>query len=61
MQQPVVRPKGMGLGADKIAKQNGTVKPAVDRDGKPLTCCKNAYVKIIAGIHKGNYGQVRNF
>lgn len=54
--QPTLRPKGMGLGADKIAKQ--TEKPAVDKDGKVLTCCKGAYVKVNAGFHKGTYGQV---
>lgn len=57
-QLPLMRPKGMGLGADKLAKQSADTKPAVDKDGKLLTCCKRAYVKVIAGYHKGSYGQV---
>lgn len=56
--QPPLRPKGMGLGADKLTKQDTNVKPAVDRDGKVLSCVKGAYVKVIAGYHKGSYGQV---
>lgn len=58
MAQPPLRPKGMGLGADKLTKQDSNVKPAVDRDGKVLSCVKGAYIKVIAGYHKGSYGQV---
>lgn len=48
----------MGLGADKLVKQS-TAKPAVDKEGKVLTCRKGAFVKVNAGLHKANYGQVR--
>lgn len=53
---PELRPKGMGLGADKIAKpQKLLVAPAAN---EVLEIKKNAYVKILAGKHKNFYGQV---
>lgn len=48
----------MGLGADKVTKQNSESRPVTDKNGKPLTCCKGAFIKVLAGYYKGNYGQV---
>lgn len=56
LKDPELRPKGMGLGADKIAKpQKLLVAPAAN---EVLEIKKNAYVKILAGKHKDLYGQV---
>lgn len=56
LKDPELRPKGMGLGADKIAKpQKLLVAPALN---EVLEIKKNAYVKILAGKHKDFYGQV---
>lgn len=51
-----LRPKGMGLGADKIAKpQKLLVAPAAN---EVLEIRKNAFVRILAGKQKDRYGQV---
>jgi len=53
---PVLRPKGMGLGADKMAKPSEPlIQPALD---EVLEIRKNACIKILAGKHKDAYGQV---
>lgn len=53
---PELRPKGMGLGADKIVKrQKLLVAPATN---EVLECKKNAFIRILAGKHKDLYGQV---
>ncbi|XP_015589342.1 G-patch domain and KOW motifs-containing protein [Cephus cinctus] len=54
---PELRPKGMGLGADKVTlqKQNGTPKTKEEED---LKLVKGAFVKIIAGKQSNNYGQI---
>lgn len=55
--EPELRPKGMGLGADKIVKKNKLlVAPAAN---EVLEIKKNAYVRILAGKNKDLYGQVK--
>lgn len=55
--QPELRPKGMGLGANKMISTAKTETP-IDVDGKELSLIKGAYAKIIAGQHKSNYCEV---
>lgn len=53
---PIVRPKGLGLGADKaIKKQKLLVQPAPN---EVLEIKKRAFIKILAGKHKNMYGTV---
>lgn len=53
---PVVRPKGMGLGADKATKPKALlIQPALN---EILDMKVNAYVKVNNGKHSGYYGQV---
>lgn len=56
---PVQRPKGMGLGADKLIKP----QPLLVAPGKEekLEIKRNACVKVLAGKHKNLYGIVSNF
>lgn len=56
--QPQLRPKGLGLGADKVVKSNQKQKTAKDSKGEDLTIVKNAYVKINTGKYSGYYGKV---
>lgn len=54
--EPELRPKGMGLGADKMVKKNKLlVEPAPNEE---LKIKKNAFVRILAGKFKDLYGQV---
>lgn len=56
---PVVRPKGLGLGADKVVKKQPLlIAPA---QNETLEIRRNACVKILAGKHKNLYGTVSNF
>lgn len=51
-----LRPKGMGLGADKVVKKAKLlVAPAPN---ETLEIKKNAYVRIIGGKNKDLYGQI---
>lgn len=53
---PVVRPKGLGLGADKVVKKQPLLfAPA---QNETLEIKRNACVKILAGKHKNLYGTV---
>lgn len=53
---PELRPKGMGLGADKVVKKAKLlVQPSVN---EVLEIKKNAYVRVLAGKHKDLYGQI---
>ncbi|XP_037945649.1 G-patch domain and KOW motifs-containing protein [Teleopsis dalmanni] len=56
---PFVRPKGMGLGADKALK----VKPLLVEPEKNeiLVIKKQAYVRILGGKYKDMYGQIEGF
>lgn len=54
---PELRPKGMGLGANKVI--NLKMKTGgVDNDGNELILVKGAYAKIIAGKNSGDYCEV---
>lgn len=52
---PVVRPKGMGLGAEKRKL------PAVSTESEGLELKKGSYVVIVAGSKKNVYGEVQSF
>lgn len=60
MVEPALRPKGMGLGASQISKDQKT-KPALDKNGKELTLCKGGFAKITDGKKKGCYCEVQGF
>ncbi|KAI8129179.1 hypothetical protein FF38_12965 [Lucilia cuprina] len=56
---PMVRPKGMGLGADKaLNKKPLLVAPEAN---EVLEVKRNAYVRILGGKHKDLYGQIEGF
>lgn len=58
-EMPFVRPKGMGLGADKaLKKQPLLVEP---EKNEVLEIKKQAYVRILGGKHKDMYGQIEGF
>jgi len=56
---PELRPKGMGLGADKMAlqKQNGKAQ----KEEKELRMEKGTFIKVIAGKQSHAYGQIEGF
>lgn len=56
---PELRPKGMGLGADKVTlqKQNGEIK----KEEEELRMVKGSFVKIIAGKMTNAYGEIEGF
>ncbi|XP_061396721.1 peptidyl-prolyl cis-trans isomerase G [Musca vetustissima] len=56
---PMVRPKGMGLGADKALK----AKPLLvaPESNEVLEIKRHAYVRILGGKHKDLYGQIEGF
>lgn len=56
---PIVRPKGMGLGADKIARQKPLLVPP--EPNEVLEIRKGVFVKILAGKNKDLYGQIEGF
>jgi G patch domain and KOW motifs-containing protein len=53
---PVQRPKGMGLGADKVIKKQPLL--IAPNQSETLEVKKNACVKVLAGKHKNLYGTV---
>lgn len=53
---PAVRPKGLGLGADKVVKKQPLLIPPALHE--KLEIKKNACIKILAGKHKNLYGIV---
>lgn len=53
---PVVRPKGMGLGADKVLP---TI--TITANQEELVMKKNAMLKVISGPYKNLYGKVEGF
>lgn len=56
MDEPMVRPKGMGLGADKMVKPKTLlIAPAKD---EVLEFKKGACIRVLLGKHKDLYGQV---
>lgn len=56
---PSVRPKGLGLGADKVVKKQPLLIPPAQHE--KLEIKKNACIKILAGKHKNFYGVVSTF
>ncbi|XP_076622078.1 G-patch domain and KOW motifs-containing protein-like [Colletes latitarsis] len=56
---PELRPKGMGLGADKVTSQKKS-KDSKKPD-EELKIEKGTFVKIIAGKQSNNYGQIEGF
>ncbi|XP_046422465.1 G-patch domain and KOW motifs-containing protein isoform X1 [Neodiprion fabricii] len=54
---PALRPKGMGLGADKVTMQKQNSKPRT-KEEEELKLIKGAFVKLIAGKQKDSYGQI---
>ncbi|XP_058825478.1 G-patch domain and KOW motifs-containing protein [Topomyia yanbarensis] len=56
---PDVRPKGMGLGAERIPKDKNRqlIPPAKD---EVLVMGKGAFVRVLAGKHKESYGRVES-
>lgn len=57
---PQPRPRGVGLGADKLASLS-VPSPVPQEGGEELKVIKGAYVQIISGSHKGQYGQIEGF
>lgn len=57
LEGPVLRPKGMGLGADKVIKKQPLLIPPTHSE--TLEIKKKACVKVLAGKHKNLYGTVR--
>lgn len=55
---PELRPKGMGLGADKVTQQKNT---SSNKQEEELKIEKGTFVKIIAGKQSNNYGQIEGF
>lgn len=56
IEAPFVRPKGMGLGADKVIKKQALlIQPT---QSEKLEVKRNACVKILAGKHMNLYGTV---
>ncbi|XP_077291527.1 G-patch domain and KOW motifs-containing protein [Arctopsyche grandis] len=60
---PTLRPKGMGLGADKVTIQqkNGEKPSEKKEEQEELKIVKGSFVKMIAGKHAGTYGQISGF
>ncbi|XP_050350260.1 G-patch domain and KOW motifs-containing protein [Nymphalis io] len=55
--QPQLRPKGLGLGADKVIKENQKKKSSKDKE-EDLSIIKNSFVRITSGKFSGFYGKV---
>lgn len=56
---PELRPKGMGLGADKVTLQKKNTDSK--KNDEELKIEKGTFVKIIAGKQSNNYGQIEGF
>lgn len=54
---PLPRPRGMGLGADKVAFLSAP-SAAPKEEGEELKVIKGAFVHLISGSQRGQYGQV---
>ncbi|XP_038221982.1 G-patch domain and KOW motifs-containing protein [Zerene cesonia] len=55
---PELRPKGLGLGADKVIKENQKKKSKSKDNEEELAIVKKSFVKITTGKYAGFYGQV---
>ncbi|OAD55173.1 G patch domain and KOW motifs-containing protein [Eufriesea mexicana] len=56
---PELRPKGMGLGADKVTLQKKNIDSK--KQEEELKIEKGTFVKVIAGKQSNNYGQIEGF
>ncbi|RZF37378.1 hypothetical protein LSTR_LSTR009729 [Laodelphax striatellus] len=54
---PVLRPKGLGLGADKVIQPEKTSETKEEA----LKLVKGSYIRIIAGSHKDLFGEIMGF
>nr|XP_050852470.1 G-patch domain and KOW motifs-containing protein-like isoform X1 [Vespula vulgaris] len=54
---PELRPKGMGLGADKVTLQKQTTN-SKDKQEEEIKIKKGTYVKIVSGKYVNSYGQI---
>lgn len=54
---PELRPKGMGLGADKVTMQKKTTE-SKEKPQEEIKIEKGTCVKIISGKHNNSYGQI---
>lgn len=54
---PELRPKGMGLGADKVTKQNKKTE-SKEKLQEEIKIEKGTCVKLISGKHNNSYGQI---
>lgn len=55
---PNIRPKGMGLGADKMILKQGQSQETAKKGSEELKIIKGAYVRVISGRHKNKFGKV---
>ena len=55
---PVMRPKGLGLGATRPKKASETGKVEKDEDGEELVLKKGAHALVLSGSHRKLYGKV---
>jgi G patch domain and KOW motifs-containing protein len=62
--EPVIRPKGLGLGADISLNSRNSDKPSQSSNNdntEELILAKGSYVFIEYGSHKNSYGKVEGF
>lgn len=57
---PLPRPRGMGLGADKVACLSAP-SAASKEEAEELKVIKGAFVHLISGSQRGQYGQIEGF
>ncbi len=55
---PVLRPKGLGLGAVRPGQKDGGGEKKGKEEEKDLVLKKGAYVKVLSGVHRDLYGEV---
>ncbi|XP_072938080.1 G-patch domain and KOW motifs-containing protein-like [Epargyreus clarus] len=55
--QPQLRPKGLGLGADKVLAENKKKKSSKEKE-EELAIVKGSFVKVTTGKYNGCYGKV---
>ncbi|PSN56315.1 hypothetical protein C0J52_07518 [Blattella germanica] len=55
---PIVRPRGMGLGADK---HQASTENAESSKEEKLEIVKGAFIQMLSGSRRGQYGQIQGF
>jgi hypothetical protein len=59
---PVVRPKGLGLGASKPKPAEGTAAGGGQKEGEEkLVLKRGAFIRVESGRKAGLYGEVEGF